>query len=93
MAQMRARMKEILPCGRAMSYLLLFCLWLGLSLLVGLFAERRKARSGPGFFFLSLLLSPLLGIAIALLVASNKDQDLLDIRRARLIVITRAISQ
>ena len=42
-------------------------LWLLLSALIGIYANN-KGRSGLGFFGLSILLSPLIGLIIALLV-------------------------
>ncbi len=42
-------------------------LWLVFSIMVGLYANS-KGRSGLGFFFLSLILSPLIGLIVALLV-------------------------
>lgn len=48
-----------------------FIIWIALSFLAGYIAEQ-KWRSGIGFFFLSLILSPLVGIIAALVVASHK---------------------
>lgn len=47
----------------------IFLFWLVLSVLVGLLAVKR-GRSWPGWFMLSLFLSPLIGL-VALLVAPN----------------------
>lgn len=48
-----------------------FFLWLPLSFFIGFFAER-KGLPGPAFFFLSLLLSPLVGLVAVVLAAPNK---------------------
>jgi hypothetical protein len=48
----------------------IFVLWLALSILAGIIASR-KGRSGIGFFLLSLILSPLVGIIAALVVGQN----------------------
>ena len=45
--------------------------WLVLAILVGVFANN-KGRSGVGFFLLAVLLSPLIGLVIALLVSPNE---------------------
>lgn len=45
-------------------------LWFALSLLVGFFAIS-KGRSGVGFMILSMLLSPLVGLIVALAVNPN----------------------
>lgn len=50
--------------------MVLFISWIIFAILVGLFANS-KGRSGVGFFFLSLILSPLIGLIIALLVKPN----------------------
>lgn len=47
-------------------------LWLGLSILAGVLAAN-KGRSGFGFFLLSVILSPLIGL-IAALVVQRDDQ-------------------
>ena len=49
----------------------IFLLWIGLSFLAGFIAQA-KGRSGVGFFFLSALLSPLVGLIVALVVATHK---------------------
>jgi hypothetical protein len=41
--------------------------WLAFCVLVGVYASK-KGRSGPGFFFLAALLSPIVGFIIALVV-------------------------
>ena len=46
--------------------------WLVLAILVGVYASN-KGRSGIGFFFLAVLLSPLIGIIIAVLVSPNQE--------------------
>ena len=49
--------------------------WFILAILVGVYASR-KGRSGIGYFFLSLVLSPLIGFIIALLVQPTERQGL-----------------
>jgi len=41
------------------------------SILVGVYAKRKKGRSGFGFFILSSVLTPVIGLFIALLASSN----------------------
>lgn len=50
-----------------------FFFWVVLSILVGALAAS-KGRSGIGYFFLSIILSPLLGLIIALVSGSNEKQ-------------------
>ena len=50
-----------------------FVLWLVLAIFVGMFADN-KGRSGIGFFFLAVLLSPLIGFLIAIAVKPNRDK-------------------
>ena len=45
----------------------IFVVWLVLAILVGVYASS-KGRSGIGFFFLAVLLSPLIGFVVALVV-------------------------
>ena len=47
-----------------------FLFWFIFSILCGVYANS-KGRSGIGFFFLSLLLSPLIGFIVALIVKEN----------------------
>jgi len=47
-------------------------IWLGLSILAGYIAAK-KGRSGFGFFILSVLLSPVIGIIAALVVGSKNE--------------------
>lgn len=54
--------------------------WLGLCAAVGVYASK-KGRSGPGFFALAFLLSPIIGGVIALAVKA--DQAELDRRALR----------
>ena len=42
------------------------------AVLVGFYASN-KGRSGPGFFFLSLLLSPVVGFIIAVVIAPKRE--------------------
>ena len=49
-------------------------LWLFLSLIAGYIAAN-KGRSGAGFFLLSLFLSPLIGIIVALVISSNDNRQ------------------
>ena len=46
--------------------------WFGLNLIASMIA-RRKGRSGVGFFLLSVILSPLLAIAIALIINPSEN--------------------
>ena len=55
---------------------MIFIVWLVFAILVGAFASS-KGRSGIGFFFIAVLLSPLIGFIIALCVRS-RDQLLAD---------------
>jgi hypothetical protein len=52
-------------------------LWFALSMLAGWIAEQ-KGRSGVGFFFLSIILTPLIGL-IAAAVASKNEAALADV--------------
>lgn len=52
--------------------MLAFFLWIVLSVLAGVLAEN-KGRSGVGFFFLSLVLSPLIGLIAAAVVENRKN--------------------
>lgn len=47
-------------------------LWLIFSIVAGLIADK-KGRSGFGFFFLSIVLSPLVGIIVALVVREDRS--------------------
>ncbi len=47
-------------------------IWLVLAIMVGVFASN-KGRSGIGFFLLAVILSPLIGIIIAVLVSPNQQ--------------------
>jgi len=49
---------------------MIFICWIIFSVVAGVIAAH-KGRSGPGFFFLSLLLSPLIGIIAALVAKPN----------------------
>ena len=53
-----------------LGFMMVFIAWIGLSIIAGVIANN-KGRSGPGLFFLSLLLSPLIGIIAALAVSSG----------------------
>jgi hypothetical protein len=53
----------------------IFIVWLALSIVAGIIAAK-KGRSGFGFFVLSLLLSPLIGIPAAL-VTKTSEQGLI----------------
>lgn len=48
----------------------IFVLWLAFSIIAGIVASN-KGRSGMGFFFLSVVLSPLIGIISALIAKPN----------------------
>lgn len=47
--------------------MVIFIFWLIFAILVGVYASS-KGRSGVGFFFIAVLLSPLIGFIIALVV-------------------------
>ncbi|ADE14436.1 conserved hypothetical protein [Nitrosococcus halophilus Nc 4] len=49
----------------------IFILWLFLSIIAGVIASN-KGRSGFGFFLLSVILSPLIGIIAALVAGENR---------------------
>ena len=49
----------------------IFIIWLFLSVVAGVIASN-KGRSGIGFFLLSVILSPLIGIIAALVAGANK---------------------
>jgi hypothetical protein len=51
----------------------IFFFWIIFAVLVGVYAVG-KGRSGVGFFFLSLLMSPLLGFLIAMLTSPNQEK-------------------
>lgn len=48
-------------------------IWFGLSFIAGYVASN-KGRSGAGYFFLSLLLSPLIGLIAALVVKDDSEK-------------------
>ena len=48
----------------------IFILWLFFSIIAGVIAGH-KGRSGIGFFFLSVVLSPLVGVIAALVAQPN----------------------
>lgn len=52
--------------------MIIFFFWLLLSVLVAVYAER-KGFSAAGFFFLSLLLSPLVGFLVAAVREPNRE--------------------
>ncbi len=54
--------------------LLLFVFILVLSVLVGMFAARRRNRSGFGYFLLAILISPLLAFLILLALPTFRDR-------------------
>ena len=60
--------------GASISAVMFFVLlgWIGGSILAAVVASS-KGRSGPGFFFLSLLLSPLIGLIAALVLPPNVE--------------------
>lgn len=51
----------------------IFIFWLALSIIPPIIAIN-KGRSGAGFFFLSILLSPIIGIIAALVAKPNQKQ-------------------
>jgi phosphate/sulfate permease len=46
--------------------------WIVFAVLVGVYAGH-KGRSGVGFFFISLLLSPLIGFLIAVVIPTRRE--------------------
>ncbi len=55
--------------------------WIGLSIVAAVIASR-KGRSGWGYFFLALLLSPLLGVIFAVLASPNiKVVEMMQVNR------------
>ena len=48
--------------------------WIGLSIFVGYFASKHRGRSGFGWFVLSLIVSPLIGVLILLLLGENREK-------------------
>lgn len=53
--------------------MLIFITWLFLSIVAGVIAGA-KGRSGFGFFLLSVILSPLIGIIAALVAKENREK-------------------
>jgi hypothetical protein len=51
----------------------IFLIWLALSIIAGIIAGN-KGRSGFGFFLLSVVLSPLIGIIAALAASANTNK-------------------
>jgi len=51
----------------------IFIFWIVLAVLVGVYASN-KGRSGAGFFFISLILSPLIGFIIAAVSSTQRDK-------------------
>ena len=47
--------------------------WLIFAILVGVFAGK-KGRSGIGYFFLAVILSPLIGLIILLIAGENREK-------------------
>ncbi len=59
----------------------IFIIWLALSIVAGVIANK-KGRSGWGFFFLAVLLSPIIGIIAALIAkADTKAVETMQINR------------
>lgn len=56
-----------------MEILVWVTIWIIFCILVGFYAES-KGRSGIGYFFIAALLSPLIGIIIAVLSSPNKEK-------------------
>lgn len=50
--------------------IMVIVMWLVFAILVGVYASS-KGRSGFGFFLIAIILSPLIGLIIALVVAPN----------------------
>lgn len=55
--------------------LLLFPLWLFFSVFVGDIAAKKMGRSGIGFFLLSMVLSPLIGLICVLIIGPDKKHS------------------
>lgn len=53
--------------------MIILLFWIIFAILVGVYAAN-KGRSGAGFFFLSLLLSPVIGFLIAALSKGNDER-------------------
>lgn len=53
--------------------MIIFLSWIVFSILVGVYANN-KGRSGAGFFFLSLLLSPLIGFIIVAVSSPQREK-------------------
>lgn len=62
-----------MPPLQLMLLILVMLIWIGPSILVGVFATS-KGRSGWGFFALSVCLSPLTGVIAALLVPRDEQR-------------------
>jgi hypothetical protein len=57
-----------------------FFVWIFFSFLIALLAHAR-GRSGIGFFFLSAVLSPLIGLIAVLVVKNLKEEEQLELMR------------
>ncbi len=57
-----------------MMFVIIFLIWIGLSVVAGQIAAN-KGRSDLGFFLLSLLFSPIIGITAALIVIEDRKAD------------------
>lgn len=53
----------------------IFVLWIALSVVAGVVAHN-KGRSGVGLFFLSLVLSPLVGLIVAFAISSRQRMEM-----------------
>jgi hypothetical protein len=56
-----------------MEIMIFLLVWLVISFIVGVAAQRR-GRSGSGWFFVSFLLSPILALLLLLVFPSLRDQ-------------------
>ena len=54
--------------------MLIVITWITFSIAVGMFASIRRNRSGMGWFFLALILSPLLAIAFVAILREKPTQ-------------------
>jgi hypothetical protein len=64
---------DLAEYGNRGDAMVIFVAWIIFAVLVGVYAEK-KGRSGPGFFFLSLLLSPLIGFLIAIVSSPIREK-------------------
>jgi phosphate/sulfate permease len=66
--------KWLKPSISVSQIMLIIITWIAFSIAVGMFASIRRNRSGMGWFFLALILSPLLAIAFAAILREKPTQ-------------------